>query len=177
MADKKYVTKLLDTLIELDIQTTKAYYEMGQILHALFEGSLHQVLGYSSFSELVKTELSYSISTAHHYRKMYWNFKRLHYNKTEALKLLQDFGMTRLNDVMPEMATKTGARAIRNKIDALGFHQINFTVTTEELEEVHAVLIAYGAEITSAGRFENSSDAFMHLVHGKSGKPNLKLAS
>ena len=177
MADKKYVQNLLSNLIALDIQTTRAYYEMGQLLHALFEGALHEVLGYASFTELVDEELSFTSGTAHNYRKMYWNFKRLHYNKAEALKILNTCGLTRLNDVMPEMATKTGARAIRNKIDALGFHQINFTVTTEELEEVHAVLIAYGAEITSAGRFENSSDAFMHLVHGKSGKPKLKLAS
>ena len=31
--DKKHVSLMLDTLISLDEQMTRAYYEMGQILH------------------------------------------------------------------------------------------------------------------------------------------------
>lgn len=168
---------LLDQLIELDMQTTHAYYEMGRILHALYESRMHEVLGYTSFTHLVEEELSYSQSTAQRYRHIYSQFKRLHYTKTEALKLMQTFGMTHMADVLPGIRNKISPRAIKQHIYELDFHQINFQLTTEELAASQRALIKMGAVVTDQGRFLNSSQAYMVMVREINRKsPNKKAA-
>jgi hypothetical protein len=162
--DKNYAKKILDKLIELDKQTTNAYYVMGQLLHALHEASLHQVLGYDSFSHLVTEELSFAPSTAHSYRKMYARFRELKYSKTEALEALHQFGITPLNKVLPDLSTKLGVRGLKRRIDALDLHQINFMCSTSEFEEVQQALFAMGADISDDGRMQHSSDAFMAII-------------
>jgi len=169
-----YAKNLLDKLINLDMQTTGAYYSMGQILHSMFQSNLHEVLGYESFVHLVEEELSFSPSTAHGYRNMYARFRELNYNKIEALKLLNTFGITSLNRVLPKMKTKLGVRGVKTRIEEYDFHQINFTLTAKQLEEVHRALKKEGAEITDRGRVLHSTDALMAIVKEANSRKTLK---
>ena len=174
---KDYAAKLLDKLIQLDVQTTYAYYEMGQILHAFFEGKMYDALGYTSFTHLVEEELSFSTGTAHKYRRMFGEFRRLHYNKAEAIQLMHQFGITRLMDVLPDMSTKAGQRAINNKIKALDLHQLNFTLTTAEWNQCQCALLSSGAAVTENGRYQHSTQALMNKVREQNKKPKLKAVS
>ena len=162
--DKKHISALLDTLIGLDQQTTRAYYEMGQLLHSFNTGRLFEVLGYESFKHMVEEELTFSVATAQHYTRLYAESKRLKYTKPETLKLLREHGFTQLSRVLPSLKQKLGTRAIKTRIDALDMHQINFTLTTAELTEVHAALAALGATQTDNGRYLRSTEAFMEMV-------------
>ena len=171
---KAYANTLLDKLIVLDDQTTGAYYEMGQIISAINHSKLYDILGYDSISHLVEEELSFTPSTAHRYASMYRNLRRLHYNKTESLALLKKCGFTHLSDVLPNMKSKMGERAIKKRINELNQNQINFTVTDKELSETHQALIKMGALRTDAGRYMNSSQAFMDMIHEINKKPVLK---
>ena len=164
MADKKYVANLLDKLVELDVTTVGAYYEMGRILHSFKQGNLHDIIGYESFAHMVEEELSYSPATAHSYSALYRHFQRLHYNKTESLDLLRKFGKTHLAEVLPSLTNKLGSRAIKNRIDAIDLHQVNFALTGEELTQAQMALEAMGAEVSDRGRYLNSSEAFMAMV-------------
>lgn len=180
MADKKYVASLLDKLVELDVTTTGAYYEMGRILHSFKQGGLHDIIGYESFAHMVEEELSYSPASAHSYSSLYRHFQRLHYNKAESLELLRKFGKTHLMDVLPGLNAKIGQRAIKTRIDAIDKHQINFTLTTTELDECHHALKILGAEQEeSGGRWKNSSEALMGMVKqvNYSAKNNIKLVA
>ena len=165
MAQKKYVTKLLDRLIFLDKETTSAYYEMGQILSSFEHGDLYEVVGYESMKHMIEEELSYTPATARSYINLYRDFQRLHYNKTEAITLMQKFGYTNMSKVLAHTNSKLGVRAVKNRIDNLGEHQINFTLTDEELDIAHKALVAMGATKTKTGRWMHASDAFMEMVY------------
>lgn len=167
----KHATTLLDTLIALDKTTVKAYYEMGQILHSIRESNLATILGYDSFPHLVEEELSYSPGSAHRYCKMFTDFKRLHYNKKEALKLLEKFGMTHVADVMPDLKAKIGERAMKNRIENLPNHQINFMLSANDYDKCQKALIKLGAAPSiNTGRLMHASHALMVMVNSINGK-------
>ena len=165
MADRKYAEKLLDRLIELDYQTVEAYYDMGSIISSMQHGKLYEILEYNSMTELVEEELTYTPSTAFKYGQMYRHFRRLKYLKHEAVDLLKKFGLTHMCDVLPKMNDKIGQRAIKKRIDAIDDHQINFPLTSAELDKAHAALKKMGAMKADGGRWLNSSEAFMHMVN------------
>lgn len=173
---KKYVSSLLDQLKSLDVMTTRAYYEMGQLLHVFQEDMLYQIIGYVSFHEMVEEELSFHASTAANYAGMYRDFKRLHYNKTEALKLLNEYGMTNMRKVLSQESSKIGTLAVRHRIADFDENQINFTVTNAELIESQAALESMGAIYSDNGRYLNSSEAFMAMVHLVNSAPKQKAA-
>jgi hypothetical protein len=62
--NEKYAAQLLDKLIELDYQTVEAYYDMGSIISSMQHGKLYEHLEYTSMTELVENELTYTPSTA-----------------------------------------------------------------------------------------------------------------
>ena len=165
MADKKLVSGMLDKLIELDATSNKAYYEMGQILYAFSTQKLYEIAGYDMFSEMIEEELSFTVSTAHHYSRFYGETKRLHYTKAESLKLLKEHGLTKLSKVLVQSKDKIGTRAIKKRINSFDEYQISFTLTEEELNETHEALLVMGAKQTSEGRYQHSSDAFMRMVY------------
>lgn len=162
-----YAKRILDQLIKLDKGTLDAYYTMGQLIHAISEGALYQVLGYDNLSQLMDEELSYSSSTGHHYRKLYARFKALKYTKPEALKLMEKFGMTNLNRVLPAMNQKLGTRGIKRRVDALDIHQMNFLLTNKDYDKVRKLLLDYGAERTPEGRMLHASEALMEMVRSQ----------
>jgi hypothetical protein len=175
MANRDYAEKLLDRLVELDYQTVEAYYDMGSIISSMRHGKLYETLGYDSMAHLVEEELTFGPSTASRYASMFRHFKRLHYSKPEAIELLKKFGLTHMADVLPKMSDKIGQRAIKNRIDALDQHQINFTLTRAELEKTNRALLKNGAVMGELGRWKNSSEAFMEMVNQHSnGRPKLK---
>jgi hypothetical protein len=180
MADKGYAKKLLDRLVELDYQTVEAYYDMGSIISSMQHGNLYELLDYNSMGELVEGELTYTPSTAGKYGAMYRHFRRLHYLKHEAIALLKMFGLTHMCDILPNVTDKLGSRAIKNRIDAIDEHQINFTLTGKQLKDCHKALASLGAEQSDAGRYKNSSEAFMAMVdqanaNAKDFQPPLKV--
>lgn len=175
---KKHANALLDRLKDLDRQTVEAYYDMGSIISSIQHGELFKVLGYTSMTHMVDEELTYTATTAFRYANMYRHFRRLHYLKHEAVKLLQKFGLSHMCDVLPGINDKIGQRAIKTRIDKIDEHQINFTLTSEELEKAHLALKKNGAMQSDAGRWLNSSEAFMAMVdHFTNGEPqvNIKL--
>ena len=162
---RKQAQAMLDRLIELDYQTVEAYYDMGSLISSMQHGKLHDVLNYNSMHELIEEELTFSPATGSKYAGMYRSFRRLHYLKPEALKLLKKFGLTHMCDVLPGIKDKIGSRAIKNRIDAIDQHQINFTLTGKQLDKCHKALEVLGAEMSDAGRYKNSSEAFMLMVN------------
>ena len=169
MTTQAQANGILDRLVVLDKETTAAYYEMGQLIYAIAEGRLYDMLGYDSLTHLIEEELTFSPSTAHKYRWIYADFKRLHYNKAEAIKLLQAFGMTHIYDVLHEAKTKLGNRAIKNRIADLDQHQVNFQMTMKQWVEVEKKLIAHGAVRQANGRLEYSSEAFLDIIRNVNG--------
>lgn len=155
---------MLDTLISLDEQMTRAYYEMGQILHAFKESKLYTVMGYESFSHMVEEELSFGITTAHKYANTFGHFKRLGYKKNEAIELITEYGLAHMHDVLPDMKTKVGTRAIGKLIEAITLYPITFTMDANEIVEAEQALLLLGAELTDEGRFLHSTPAFMAMV-------------
>ena len=174
MGTKSQATVLLDRLIELDYQTVEAYYDMGSIISSMQHGKIFDLLQYDSMTHLVEEELTFTPSTAFKYSNMYRHFRRLHYLKPEAVELLKKFGITHMCDVLPNMNDKIGSRAIKTRIDGLNQNQINFTLTDKELRECHEALTKMGAERSDSGRYANSSEAFMIMVHEVNRVPKLK---
>lgn len=173
---KKQAAAMLDRLVELDFQTVEAYYDMGSIISSMQHGKLWEILEYNSMTALVEEELTYTPSTAFRYASMYRHFRRLHYIKAEAVTLLKKFGLTHMGDILPNMADKIGQRAIKNRIAELDYHQINFTLTHEQLTKAQLALETMGAEVSDRGRYKHSSEAFMFMVDriNANGKPKLK---
>ena len=171
---RKYAESLLDNLIDLDHQTTGAFYEMGQILSAIRQHQLYKILGYNSFTNLVDEELSFTQGTAARYASLYTNLRRLRYNKAESLKLLQNVGFTHLSAVLPGMTTKIGRRAINRRVDAIDSHQINFCVTEAELVQLQRALTSMGAVVNKTGWVTGSSIALMSMVQIVNKRPKLK---
>jgi len=165
MADRKIVSGMLDKLIELDATSNKAYYEMGQILYAFSTQKLYEIAGYDTLSEMIEEELSFTVSTAHHYSRFYGETKRLHYTKKESLKLLKEHGLTKLSKVLIKSKDKIGTIAIKKRINKFDEFQISFTLTEDELKDAHRALLVMGATQTGAGRYQHSSEAFMSMVH------------
>jgi hypothetical protein len=159
-----FARKMLDRLIELDYQTVEAYYEMGSIISSMVHGRLFEVIGYPSMASLIEEELTFSPTTGLKYSKMYRRFRQLKYSKAEAIELLREFGLTHMSAVLPDMKDKIGSRAIRNRIEALDDHQINFTLNGHDLRKVNAALKKMGGEQFDEGRWKNSSEAFMRMV-------------
>jgi len=167
MSDKKsrqYAEQLLDRLIELDRTVSAAYYEMGQLLFSIREGRLYELIGYKSFNELVEEELSFSVATAANYAKVYSDFKRLKYNKTEALIFLENFGLKNIAKILPKTNEKIGVRAMSNRVKALDEKQISFWMHEAEYEEVQIALEKMGAIKNETGRYMNSSDALVAMA-------------
>ena len=162
--DKKYAAGLLDKLKDLDAQTSRAFYEMGQILYTLWAGKTHQLLGYPSHAALIDEELSFSHATAIRYRQTYEKFQQLKYKKAEALKLIKDHGWTNVAKVLTNETRKLGTLAMKRKIDALDMVQINFQLSVADHEEAVDTLIDWGAEETEQGRLQHSAEAFMDII-------------
>ena len=162
--DKAYAGQLLDRLIELDQQTQSAYYEMGQLLSAIKNNKLYELLGYNSFKEIVEEELSFTDSTAARYANTYDHFRRLHYTKKEALDMIQMFGYTHMADILPTVNDKIGKRAIRTRIDKLGKHQVNFMLNDQQYDTFLQTFESLGAEYSESGRMVNSSEVFLALL-------------
>ncbi len=176
MTDKnlKYANRMLDKLIKLDEKLVGMHYDMGQILYAIYASNLSDVMGYGSFKDMVEEELTFSVSTAHHYRKLFANFRRLKYPKDKALKLVKKFGMTAMCKVMPHMTASLGDQAIKARIAGLDENQINFTLTNAQLKSAHQALHRKGATQSKDGRRIHSSEAFMTMVHEVNAQPALK---
>lgn len=173
---RTHAGQLLDKLKLLDRTTTRAYYEMGQILHSFRESKLYDVLGYPSFAAMIEEELSFTLGTATGYAALFGHFKRLRYNKTESLKLLETFGIRHLKNVLPKVKAKVGTRAIKSRIEALGEHQMTFWMRDPEFKEVTKALKAMGAEVDEKGRFINSSEALIAMACQINGTSHRKAA-
>jgi len=178
LSQKQYATNLLDRLISLDDQVTGAFYEMGQILSAIEHGKLWEMLGYESFAHLVEEEMSFTSGTAGKYYHTYRHFKRLGYNKTEALELIRSFSFTRVAEWAAKAKVKVSKRAVGNAIKKIleNKHQINFTVNKDQYEMVNRVLRAHGAEQSDSGRWLYSTDAFVDAMK-VADRPKLKAVS
>lgn len=160
-----YAKKILDRLIELDRLTVGHYFEMGQMIGSLEHGKLWDALGYKSMAHLVEEELSFSTGTAYRYMHCYRNSRRLGYNKSETLTLLEEYGITRTGDYLAQAKTKQGMRAIKAKMEELKTrHQINFTLTAGQYAKTLRVMRELGVETGPSGRFVNSSEKFMEIV-------------
>jgi hypothetical protein len=179
MTTKQYAENLLDRLISLDDQMTSAFFEMGQILSAIEHGKLYEILGYESFAHLIEEEMSFTSGTAGKYFHTYRHFKRLGYNKTEALAMIKDFSFTRVAEYVSQATTKVSKRAVANAIQRNldNKRQINFTVNAEEYELVQQALHKNGADITDTGRWLHSSEAFIGIIKDAARKPQLKAVS
>ena len=167
--DKRYVDKLLGNLVALDHQTTRAYYEMGQLLNSFREDKLYTALGYESFGSLVEEELTFTVTSATSYIALYREFKRLRYTKAEALKLLQNHGYTHLLQVLPSIKQKIGTRAMKTRVAAIDVAQMNFMLTNAEQQELRNALLKFGASELPSGRFTHTSAALMELVRSING--------
>lgn len=175
---REYAGNLLDRLISLDDQVTGAFFEMGQILSAIEHGKLWEQLEYQSFAHLVEEEMSFTTGTAGKYLHTYRHFKRLGYNKTEALELIRSFSFTRVAEWAANAKQKVSKRAVGNAIQKLleNKRQLNFTVNKEEYELVNRVLRAHGAEISNGGRWLHSTEAFIDAMK-TADRPKLKAVS
>lgn len=160
-----YAEELLDRLTALDLATVENYYDMGAIISALKHGKLYTMVGYDSFKELVGCELSFTESTASKYGRMYDNFTKFKYTKTEAIDLLSRFGLTNMHEELIKMTKKLGVRAIQRRIAAKDVEQICFSFTHEESEEIHTALRTFGARPSKNGkRWNDTSVAFLSIV-------------
>lgn len=175
---KQYATQLLDKLIGLDQLVHGAFYEMGQILSAISHGNLHNVLGYESTGHLIEEELSFSTSQGYRYLHTFRHFKRLGYNKTEALDLINEFSFTHMAKYLPIANQKVGKRAIANAIakQVEQGKQINFQLKQKDLDLLKRVLISLGA-VDKEGRLMHSSEALIALARDYDQRPKLKAVS
>ena len=166
MTQKQYAASLLDRLTSLDEQVTGAFFEMGQILSGIEHGKLWELLGYQSFAHLVEEEMSFTSGSAGKYLHTYRHFKRLSYNKTEALELIRSFSFTRVAEWASTAKVKVSKRSVGNAIKKMleNKHQINFTVNKEEYEMINRVLRAHGAELSDNGRWMYSTGAFVDAM-------------
>ena len=178
---KTHASALLDRVIELDKLTMGHYYEMGQLLSSIAYGKLWDVLGYESFPHLVEEELSFTTGSAFRYAHLYRNFRRLSYNKTESLNLLNEFGLTHMAEYLATAKQKVGSRAVGNRIAEIiaRRQQVNFTLTREQHQEMLRIMGKLGLEKGPSGRFRNSSETFVEMLslcnkHLPNGKPVLK---
>lgn len=178
MQNQQSATRLLTRLIELDQQQQRAYYEMGQILSAIDNSDLWDVLGFDSMTHMIEDQLSFTPTTARRHMNTYRHFKRLKYTKAEALDLLYEFGINMMSAVLPAADTKLGVRAVQNRVDEIKGKGsiINFWLTNEEREEALTVLKSYGCEVDpETGYMTHSSDAFISLVRAAKRQPKLKV--
>ena len=178
MNQKQYAASLLDRLRSLDDQVTGAFFEMGQILSGIEHGKLWELIGYESFGHLVVEEMSFTAGTAGKYLHTYRHFKRLGYNKTEAIDLIQSFSFTRVTEYLANAQAKVGKRAVANAIDKIlaNKRQINFTVNAEQYELIERVLQQNGASQSDFGRWEHSTEAFVRVI-SKAERPKLKVVA
>jgi hypothetical protein len=161
--------KLLDRLMVLEEEVHGAFYEMGQILYAIYEGRLYDMLGYPSFKALLEEEMSCSSSQAVKYMHTYRYFKTLGYSRAEALDLIDRFSFTHMCKILPKLTKKVGIRAISNAVQKLE-KQINFQLSNEDKALLVEILKQFGA-VENKGRLENSSEALMALVVWAEGQP------
>jgi hypothetical protein len=175
---KQYAAQLLDRLISLDQQVHGAFYEMGQILSAIAHGKLYDILGYVSTGHLIEEELSFSNSQGYRYLHTFRHFKRLGYNKTEALDLINEFSFSHMSRYLPTANQKVGKRAVGNAIEKQieQAKQINFQLKKKDLDLLKRVLISLGAE-DREGRLLHSSEALMALAREYDRRPKLKAVS
>lgn len=164
-ATRKAAVPILNRLRELDQQTTKAYYEMGQLLCAIRRDKLYEQLGYDTFSMLIEEELSFSHGTAGQYIIMYTRFQQLGYTKKEALALLYECGYTDVCRYLHQAERKVSIRAVRKRIQEMRaeFVQINFGLTKKDYQLVKRVLIEYGAD-PKEGRLMHASRALTNMA-------------
>ena len=175
---KKYAAQLLDRLVELDQQVHGAFYEMGQILSAIAHGKLYDILGYDSMGQLIEEELSFSNSQGFRYLHTFRHFRRLGYNKTEALDLINEFSFSHMSRYLPNANQKVGKRAVGNAIakQIEQAQQINFQLKKADLDLLRRVLISLGAE-EREGRLMHSSEALIALAREYDRRPKLKAVS
>lgn len=172
---KQYAQQLLDSLKELDRMMVRAYYEMGRILTSIADNNLYDLLGYDSLTAMIEEELTFAPTSGSSYMKLYRELRRLKYNKTESIKLLETFGMRHLLEVLPKLNTKVGARAIKNRVDELDRHQFTFWMHGDDYLEVLEALEKYGLYMKN-DRMMNSSEALAALARAVNGTEKKKVA-
>lgn len=175
---EQYAARLLDRLIALDVEVHGAFYEMGQILSAIAHGKLYDLLGYDSLGHLIEEELSFSNSQGYRYLHTFRHFRRLGYNKTEALELIGEFSFSHMSRYLPHATQKVGKRAVGNAIEKQleEARQINFQLNKSDLSLLKRVLISLGAE-DKDGRLMHSSEALIALAREYDQRPKLRAVS
>jgi len=175
MISKDYADKTLDALIDLDKQTTAAYYDMGRLLVAIKDSKLYDLSGYDHFQDLVEEELSFTYTTANGYMRAFRNFQRLGYHRTEAINMITQFGLIHMTKILRDETHKIGVRAIKNRIAELDDNQMTFWMNDKQLAEVSRALRAMGAEFDSeTHRWSGSSDALLDMAKEINAKPKVK---
>lgn len=161
----QYAAQMLDKLRDLDRMVHGAYYDMGRILSAIAHGHLYDALGYDSMGDLIDEELSFSRSQGFRYLHTYRHFRRLGYNKTEAMDLIANFSFTNMSYYLPKAAQKVGKRAVSTAIERMldESRQINFALNHNDLGLLVKALSEFGAE-NKDGRLLHSSAALMEMV-------------
>lgn len=160
-----YAGQMLDKLRELDQLVHGAYYDMGRILSSIAHGKLYDALGYDSMSHLIEEELSFSTSQGYRYLHTYRHFRRLGYNKTEALELINEFSFSHMSRALPQMTDKIGKRAVGNLIEKqlADARQINFQLNQKDHQTLIKALKEFGAD-DSSGRLMHSSEALVAMA-------------
>ena len=161
---KTYAQELLDRLKDIDRGTVESFYEMGRLLSALERDKLWEVLEYPSFRQMLYEEMSFNPETGYRYMQTYRHFRRLKYNKKEALHIMHTFSFTSISKVIASFKEKKGVVAIRNAVDHYNKNhkQVNFAMTEEEWAATRKVLEQHGAEYdVRSNRLLNASYALL----------------
>lgn len=176
MATKDFAAQLLDKLRQLDQESMRHFYEMGQMLHSFKVDKLYKLLGYDSFQAMIEEEMSFGVTTAHNYANTYKHFKRLGYTAKESHELLYEFGIRRMSQILPELKDKIGVRAMRNRVEN-SKQVISFWLDPAEHDEVMKALIAMGGEISETGySLQNSSASLLAMARVINAPHNKKAA-
>lgn len=168
---KKQVNQLVQQIRELCISSAENAYELAQVLNAVQQGKLFEVVGYESFKDFLdNADVLMGYSTACKYTQTYRHLVRLKYTRQESTEILGEFGVTGARHLISQMEKKVAISTLRRRQVAEGSPIINFALAPDEILEVDTALEKYGMRYHDSGQRSGSANALLNLVRAVNGK-------
>ena len=165
LTTKKAASEVIHKIRELNSRMATDQFELCRLLHTLHVGSLHQVFGYETFNEFCYHELPFGYSHVLSKVKLFRDFKRLGYNKTEAIDVILRLGVTVAKRALAQSDNKVSAAKLEKKYKNFD-PTITIHLSQQQARTVEKNLVKHGLDINQSGRRMNLSEVAYDVLSG-----------
>lgn len=162
LSNKKLASQLIVKVRELNSRMAADQYELCRCLATLHSSQLHVDFGYANFEEFCHHELPFTYGYSLSFIRFITHTKRLKYNKTEAIEIIEHVGISKAKVILANLDAKISISKINKLYSKSSKFSFDITPTDEKL--LTKKLLKYGLDVNENGRRMNATSTMLKLI-------------